>query len=113
MTSLIIGTAFIQNMNKVYFHYISTCFLFLCIVRYKVYNSKLGLYILQSSSLEHESRSIYLIQFVLEEVQRISYTKEKPKVKKITFTCSLQQLQELVTKLREATRLIQAIANNK
>ncbi|KAG8270863.1 COMM domain-containing protein 3-like [Homalodisca vitripennis] len=67
----------------------------------------------KSSSLEHESRPLFFIQIITESVKRTTFTEEQPILKKYSFICSLQQLQELVTKLRDATRLIHSIANTK
>lgn len=65
----------------------------------------------QSSSLEHESREIYFIQIATEQVVRKNLTEQTLLEKKISFTCSLQQLQELIAKLRDATRLIQSLTH--
>lgn len=48
-----------------------------------------------------------------EGVRKNNLTEEMGVVQKYNFTCSVQQLQELVMKLRDATRLIQSIANAK
>ncbi|XP_054269141.1 COMM domain-containing protein 3-like [Macrosteles quadrilineatus] len=68
---------------------------------------------IKSSALEHESRLVYFITIVTERTERKTVSEEVTVTKKHTFTCSLQQLQELVMKLRDATRLMQSIANYK
>lgn len=68
-------------------------------------------YCIKSSSLEHESQPQFFIQMVTEESSHSSGGEIV--LKKINFMCSLQELQELVGRLKEIVRFIQSVGSVK
>ncbi|KAL1123360.1 hypothetical protein AAG570_002445, partial [Ranatra chinensis] len=63
----------------------------------------------KSSFSDLEDKAVYYIDLILGYGE--SDAANKPKIKKITFICTVQHLQELVGKLKAATRQLENIAN--
>lgn len=68
-------------------------------------------YCIKSSNLEHESQPQFFIQIVTEESS--GSRGGEVVLKKINFICTLQELQELVGRVKEIVRFIQSVGNVK